>query len=190
MVLTNGCFVHLLITWSSYPVATVSKFQPKQGTCFAGNAMLRINLGSMQGFGSNMVSASSPALSARQFEGTEAAPNLTAPPEGIPEVHGSIFLNNSLQARMSAMSRDIPASIRREAQSRDFQPSIRIGKSGITENLIEEIDGQLNTRTLVKIKINRGLFERKDIGAVWSHLAKETNSTLVLARGNVGVLWR
>lgn len=144
----------------------------------------------MQGFGLNMVSASSPASSAHRFEGTGVAPNLTVPLENIPTVHGSIFLNNSLQGWMSAMSRDIPASIRREAQSRDFQPSIRIGKSGITENLIEEIDGQLNTRTLVKIKINRGLFERKDIGAVWSHLAKETNSTLVLARGNVGVLWR
>jgi RNA-binding protein len=88
------------------------------------------------------------------------------------------------------MTRDIPASIRREAQSRAFQPSIRVGKSGITENLIEEINGQLSKRTLVKIKINRGLFERKDIDDVWSHLATETNSTLVLARGNVGVLWR
>lgn len=88
------------------------------------------------------------------------------------------------------MTRDIPASILREAQSRGFQPSIRIGKSGITENLIEEINGQLTKRTLVKIKINRGLFERKDIDSVWQHLATETHSTLVLSRGNVGVLWR
>ena len=152
--------------------------------------MHRTSLVSMQGFGSNTVNASSPALNAHPFEGTGAVLNPTVPLEDIPKIQGSIFLNNSLQGRVSAMSRDIPASIRREAQSRDFQPSIRIGKSGITGNLIEEIDGQLNTRTLVKIKINRGLFERKDIGAVWSHLAKETNSTLVLARGNVGVLWR
>lgn len=88
------------------------------------------------------------------------------------------------------MNRDIPASIRREALSRELQPSIRIGKSGITESLVEEIDGQLTKRTIVKIKINRGLFERKDIEEVWNHLAKATNSTLVLARGNVGVLWR
>mgnify|MGYP003317061196 FL=1 len=88
------------------------------------------------------------------------------------------------------MNRDIPASIRQEALSRELQPSIRIGKSGITENLVEEIDGQLSKRTIVKIKINRGLFERKDIADVWSHLASATNSTLVLARGNVGVLWR
>ena len=88
------------------------------------------------------------------------------------------------------MTRDIPASIRREAQSREFQPSIRVGKSGITENLIEEINAQLSKRTLVKNKINRGLFERKDIDDVWAHLAKETSSIVVVARGNVGVLWR
>ena len=88
------------------------------------------------------------------------------------------------------MAKNIPESIRREAMSREFQPSIRVGKSGITETLISEIDAQLQKRNLVKIKINRGLFERKDIGNVWSHLAEETNSILVLARGNIGVLWR
>ena len=88
------------------------------------------------------------------------------------------------------MAKNIPESIRREAMSREFQPSIRVGKSGITETLISEIDGQLQKRRLVKIKINRGLFERKDIGNVWSQLAEETNSILVLARGNIGVLWR
>ena len=88
------------------------------------------------------------------------------------------------------MAKDIPESIRREAMSREFQPSIRVGKSGITETLISEIDAQLQKRSLVKIKINRGLFERKDIANVWSQLAEETNSIVVLARGNVGVLWR
>jgi RNA-binding protein YhbY len=88
------------------------------------------------------------------------------------------------------MAKDIPESIRREAMSREFQPSIRVGKSGITETLISEIDAQLQKRSLVKIKINRGLFERKDIANVWSNLAEQTNSILVLARGNVGVLWR
>ena len=35
-----------------------------------------------------------------------------------------------------------------------------------------------------------GLFDKKDIKAVWNSLADETNSIDVLARGNVGVLWR
>ena len=152
--------------------------------------MLGINSARTHVYESSMASASSPVSNVLQFEGLAVVQNHTALLEGCIVLLGSMFLNNRLQGQLSPMSRDIPASIRREAQSREFQPSIRIGKSGITGNLIEEIDGQLSKRTLVKIKINRGLFERKDIDDVWAHLAQETNSTLVLARGNVGVLWR
>ena len=87
------------------------------------------------------------------------------------------------------MSR-VPESVRREALSRDFKASVRIGKSGISESLVEEIDGQLKTRTLVKIKVNKGLFDKKGLEQAWAYLSSQTNSILVLARGNVGVLWR
>lgn len=88
------------------------------------------------------------------------------------------------------MVKKVPQSIRKIASSRDFQPSVRIGKSGITENLIDEIDSQLSSKEIVKIKINRGLFERSQIDDVWKHLSEETNSTIISARGNVCVLWR
>jgi len=91
---------------------------------------------------------------------------------------------------MNLMASNVPESIRKEAMSRDFQVTIRVGKSGITDTLVSEIESQLQKRSLVKIKLNRGLFERKDISEVWAHLAQRTNSILVLARGNVGVLWR
>ena len=88
------------------------------------------------------------------------------------------------------MVKKIPQSIRKIANSREFQPTVRIGKSGITENVIEEIDAQLSTKDIVKIKINRGLYERSQVDDVWKHLADETNSSIVSARGNVCVLWR
>lgn len=88
------------------------------------------------------------------------------------------------------MAKKIPQSIRKIANSKDFQPSVRIGKSGITENLVEEIDAQLSTKDIVKIKINRGLYERSQIDDVWKYLSDETNSTIISARGNVCVLWR
>jgi RNA-binding protein len=84
---------------------------------------------------------------------------------------------------------NIPSSIKRQAMDRDFQPSVRIGKTGVTENIIDEIIGQLKKRNLVKIKINKGIYEREDRALVWQHLAESTSSVLVLARGNVGVLW-
>ncbi len=84
----------------------------------------------------------------------------------------------------------IPLDIQKLANSRDFQPSVRVGKAGITESLIQEIDEQLSKKKVVKIKINRGLFQRDQIKQVWQHLSSETNSNIIVSRGNVCVLWR
>lgn len=85
---------------------------------------------------------------------------------------------------------DIPSHILRQAKSRDFRPSVRVGKSGLTETVLEEIRQQLVSRGLVKVKVNKGLFEREQRSEVWSYLAANTTSTLVLQRGNIGVFWR
>ena len=53
---------------------------------------------------------------------------------------------------------DIPKNIKKLALSRELKATIRIGKSGLTENLVSEIIGQLSSKSIVKIKINRGLF--------------------------------
>ena len=85
---------------------------------------------------------------------------------------------------------EVPKDIKRLALSSDLKATIRVGKSGITENLIAEITDQLTTKSIVKIKINRGLFQKDDVNNVWMHLAESTNSILVSSRGNVGVLWK
>ncbi len=108
----------------------------------------------------------------------------------IPKFSTVTYMNKSAFGGVNIMGSDIPESIRKEAMSRDFQVTIRVGKSGITDTLVSEIESQLQKRSLVKIKLNRGLFDRKDISEVWAHLAERTHSTVVLARGNVGVLWR
>ncbi len=84
---------------------------------------------------------------------------------------------------------EIPSAIKKQAMDRNFQPSVRIGKTGITENIVDEIRGQLAKRKLVKIKINKGIYDRGDRSQVWDYLSQETSSVVVMARGNVGVLW-
>ena len=117
--------------------------------------------------------------------------NLIAKPiHSIPKFSTVTYMNKSVFGGVNIMGSDIPESIRKEAMSRDFQVTIRVGKSGITDTLVSEIESQLQKRSLVKIKLNRGLFDRKGISEVWAHLAERTHSTVVLARGNVGVLWR
>lgn len=84
---------------------------------------------------------------------------------------------------------EIPNNIKKLAMDREFQPSVRIGKTGITANIVDEIRTQLAKRKLVKIKINKGIYDRENRSEVWEYLAQETSSVVVLARGNVGVLW-
>ena len=82
-----------------------------------------------------------------------------------------------------------PKHIKKLAMSRELKPTIRVGKSGLTENLISEINGQLISKNLVKIKINRGLFNKNDIDNVWKHIAESTNSTLISAAVGMSVLY-
>ncbi|MGB2275810.1 MAG: YhbY family RNA-binding protein [Candidatus Poseidoniaceae archaeon] len=85
---------------------------------------------------------------------------------------------------------EIPNHIRREAASKDVKPTVRVGHSGLTEALVEEVDGQLRQRAMVKIKVNRGVFDRENLAILWDTLVERTGAVLVLSRGNVGVLWR
>ena len=65
---------------------------------------------------------------------------------------------------------DIPNHIRREAASKDVKPTVRVGRSGLTEALVEEVDGQLRQRAMVKIKVNRGVSTERTsrfFGRLW-----------------------
>ena len=84
----------------------------------------------------------------------------------------------------------VPDSIMRQAKDASLPVTIRIGKSGLTDAVVVELNGQLSSRSLVKVKVNRGLFQREDLKRVWQHLADETSSQLIFERGNVAVFWK
>ena len=84
----------------------------------------------------------------------------------------------------------IPDSILRQAKDASLPVTMRIGKSGLSDAVVVELEGQLSSRTLVKAKVNRGLFPREEMKEVWAYLAKETSSHVVFARGNVAVFWK
>ncbi len=83
----------------------------------------------------------------------------------------------------------IPSHIKRQAMRREFKPIVRIVKTGLTDGITEDIKGQLKSRILVKIKMNKGIYDREARIQIWEHLEQETGATLVMSRGNVGVLW-
>lgn len=77
------------------------------------------------------------------------------------------------------------------AHDRAFKVTLRVGRSGLSDAMYDELDGQLKSRKVVKIKINKGLIEaREDRRALFEEIATRAKAILVDARGNVAILWR
>ncbi len=84
----------------------------------------------------------------------------------------------------------IPMHIQRLARDKDTQISVRIGRNGITDSIIQEMTDQLEKRRLVKVKANRGIVEGSgERTELFEALANATDSKLVFQRGNVAVYW-
>lgn len=95
----------------------------------------------------------------------------------------------ALRSEASSMSK-IPTRIVRESSDSELPITVRIGKSGVVDSVIDELKDQLSSRPLVKIKLNRGVAngssERTEI---FSTLASKTSSLVSFSRGNIVVLW-
>tara|TARA_B100001113_G_scaffold189256_1_gene155077 strand:- start:3902 stop:4171 length:270 start_codon:yes stop_codon:yes gene_type:complete len=86
---------------------------------------------------------------------------------------------------------DVPPHIRKMAHDRNFKVTLRIGRSGLSEAMYQELDAQLVKRKVVKVKLNKGLVdERDDRKEVFQEIAENVRATLVDARGNVAIYWR
>jgi|TARA_B110000116_G_scaffold224967_1_gene204738 RNA-binding protein len=85
---------------------------------------------------------------------------------------------------------DIPNAVKRNALDSNLEITMRIGKLGVNESVIEELKQQLLKRKMVKMKLNKGLVngsvERSDL---LNHISMESNSVLVHSRGNIAVFW-
>lgn len=76
------------------------------------------------------------------------------------------------------------------SEARKIEPIMRIGKNGITENVVNEIVKLLKKREYIKIKFLHsfiGMEDRKEAG---KELAEKSNSDIVEQVGGVVVLMR
>ena len=60
------------------------------------------------------------------------------------------------------MKKRPPSNLLKLAKSESLRVSIRIGKDGVNTSLISELENQLEKRTVVKLKINKGMALNKD----------------------------
>lgn len=69
-----------------------------------------------------------------------------------------------------------------------LQPTVRIGRSGPTGGVIEEIRAQLKNRDAVKVKLLGT--DRNETKRISEELAERCSAELVDVRGNTVTLWR
>ncbi len=66
--------------------------------------------------------------------------------------------------------------------------TINVGKSGVNDNVIEEIKRQLKANQIVKLRFAKGIKRNKD--DYISNIVENTRSELIDVRGNVAVIYK
>lgn len=73
------------------------------------------------------------------------------------------------------------------AKSHSLEPVLQIGKSGVTDSVIEEIKRLLKKKKLIKIKLLKPAGDRKKLV---EEIISATGATLVRSVGRVAVLYK
>lgn len=94
-----------------------------------------------------------------------------------------------VKGKMSDFS--VPRHIMDLARDPDLKATVRLGRNGLTQSIIEEIRIQLAARSLVKIRLNRGFADGgEERSEIFNHLEEKASAKCIFARGNVAVLWK
>ena len=72
----------------------------------------------------------------------------------------------------------------------DASPTVWIGKEGLTEQSIEEIEKQLKKSRMLKIKILKSALQEETKKNIANKAAHQTGALLVDLRGNIFILYR
>jgi len=73
-------------------------------------------------------------------------------------------------------------------RAKHLEPAIRLGKNGLTDNVIEEIKKRLKKDNMIKIKMLNTFIDNNDKKQAAKDLAEKTDSILVDRVGFVVVL--
>ena len=76
------------------------------------------------------------------------------------------------------------------SKAKTLGPIVRIGKSGLTDSMIWEINKNLIKRKLIKIKLLKSPGERKEKEDLIKSIVEKTQSELIDSVGNVIVLYK
>jgi RNA-binding protein len=70
------------------------------------------------------------------------------------------------------------------------KPTIWVGKSGASKELLKEIEKQLEKNEMVKVKVLKSALEGNKAKEIASKVAEETGASLVEVRGHTFMLYK
>ena len=82
------------------------------------------------------------------------------------------------------MKRRVKSELRTES------PTVRIGKEGVTTQLIIEVAKQLDAREMIKAKILKTALQETEAKEIASKVAEQTEAELVEVRGHTFLLFK
>lgn len=68
-------------------------------------------------------------------------------------------------------------------QSALSEPTVWIGRNGVTKALLSQIGAQLDANEMIKVKIHKGSLHDAEVSEIASRIAAETHSGVVDVRG-------
>ena len=74
-----------------------------------------------------------------------------------------------------------------KARAHALEPAVYVGKAGVQEAIVREIDRALTAHELIKVRIDADREERESMAAI---LADRTDSAVVQRVGKIVVVWR
>ena len=77
---------------------------------------------------------------------------------------------------------------RLKARAHALEPVVRIGQSGVTPQVVAEVDRALAAHELIKVSI--GAADRDERTSIGDDLARQNDATVVHRVGKVLILWR
>jgi RNA-binding protein len=70
------------------------------------------------------------------------------------------------------------------------KPTVWVGKEGTTTHIIAEINRQLDTKEMIKIRILKTVLKEEKARTLAKQIAQQTGATLVEIRGHTIILYR
>jgi RNA-binding protein len=79
---------------------------------------------------------------------------------------------------------------RLQSKSRQTDPTIWVGKQGVSGELLKHVASQLKSRELVKVKVQKAALQETETATLAGRVAASTASTLVEVMGHTFTLYK